>query len=224
MPSRPSRLSEWTDRLKLPKEWTDKFKVPKTQGQGVGAPGGARRRHRARSGQPWQAAEERVCRRRRGQRNKRKRRRRTILGVALSVMVLLLGLGLIGGSYFYDSVPRPSELTLANNTEIYSSDGKTQIARLGTQNRTEISMDRLPDEVRKALIAGEDKNFFEHHGIDLWGIGRAAYNNLTGGDRRAPRRSRSSMPAPPPTTWRSATAASCARRSWPASSRTSTTS
>ncbi|HZM74663.1 MAG TPA: transglycosylase domain-containing protein [Candidatus Limnocylindrales bacterium] len=176
----PSRISEWTDRLKLPKEWTDKFKVPKFRGQASvpqAARGVATVPGQAKPAKPAVPPEVR-------ERRKRKRRRRTILGIALSVVVLLSGVMLIGGSYFYDSVPRPSELTLANNTEVYSSDGKTQIARLGTQNRTEVDMTKIPDEVRKALIAGEDKKFFEHHGIDLWGIGRAAYNNLTGGDRQ----------------------------------------
>ena len=183
VPSRQGRISEWTDRLKLPKEWTDKFKVPKFRGQ-ASVPQAARGRATvpgqappAKPAKPAVSAEVR-------ERRKRKRRRRTILGIALSVLLLMSGIGLIGGSYFYDSVPRPSELNLANNTEVYSSDGKTQIARLGTQNRTEVDMKRLPDEVRKALIAGEDKKFFEHHGIDLLGIARAAYNNLTGGGRQ----------------------------------------
>ncbi|WP_162908422.1 transglycosylase domain-containing protein, partial [Allorhizocola rhizosphaerae] len=99
----------------------------------------------------------------------------------MAVFALLLGFGFIGGSYFYDTVPRPSELTLINSTEVFARDDQTQLAKLGTQNRTEVAMGRLDKKVRDALIAGEDKHFYEHHGIDLWGIARAAWNNLTGG-------------------------------------------
>ncbi|HEX6683998.1 MAG TPA: transglycosylase domain-containing protein [Candidatus Limnocylindrales bacterium] len=186
----PGRISEWTDKLKFPKEWTDKFKLPKGGGKVSGrasvpqaAPQG-----RATVSAPVRPAAPggavapvkppaRV-------RKKKSRRGRRILGVALSTLVVLLGLGFLGGSYFYDTVPRPSELTLANSTEVYATDGKTQLAKLGAQNRTEVPMSKLPEEVRNALIAGEDKKFYQHRGIDMLGIARAAWNNLTGGERQ----------------------------------------
>jgi membrane peptidoglycan carboxypeptidase len=97
-------------------------------------------------------------------------------------VILLLGLGLIGGSYFYDSVPQPGEMRLINSTEIFAADNITQMAKLGSENRVEVALEKLKPEVQKALIAGEDKNFYEHHGVDLWGIARAAWNNVTGGE------------------------------------------
>jgi membrane peptidoglycan carboxypeptidase len=113
-------------------------------------------------------------------RRKREKRRRLLIA-GLAVVILLSGVGLIAGTYYYDKVLTPDELTLENSTEVYASDGTTQIARLGSKNRTEIGMDKLAKPIRDALIAGEDKNFYTHHGIDLWGIARAAWNNLTGG-------------------------------------------
>ncbi len=107
------------------------------------------------------------------------RKRRLIL--AASALVIFLGAGMIGLSYFYDSVPEPGELSLANSTEIFASDNATQLAKLGSQNRVEVPLSKLTPQVQKALIAGEDKNFYDHHGIDLSGIARAAWNNLTGG-------------------------------------------
>jgi membrane peptidoglycan carboxypeptidase len=115
---------------------------------------------------------------------KRRRRRRNLIIAAVAVVVLFAGLGIMGGTYFYDKVPRPDELTLMNSTEVFAADGTTQIAKLGKENRSEISMEKLPKQVRDALIAGEDKNFYDHHGIDLWGIGRAAWVNLTNGEQQ----------------------------------------
>ncbi len=113
-------------------------------------------------------------------RRKRDRRLR-LLASGVLIIALLLGGAVIAGTAFYDQVITPGEMMLENATEVWSVDGKTQIAQLGSTNRTEVPMTKLPEAVRHALIAGEDKNFYSHKGIDLWGIGRAAWNNLTGG-------------------------------------------
>ncbi|MBV1854626.1 transglycosylase domain-containing protein [Catellatospora tritici] len=125
---------------------------------------------------PGEPEPQRRPRRRKG----RGRRRRARLALIIAVVLLLTGGGLIGGTWFYDSVPRPDQLSLKENTEVWSSDGR-QLAKLGAENRTLVVMETLPKPVRDALIAGEDKNFYDHDGIDPWGIARAAWNNLTGG-------------------------------------------
>jgi len=102
--------------------------------------------------------------------------------VAVPMLLLLGGVGSVAGSYFYDSIREPGELTLVNSTEIFAADNKTQLAKLGSLNRVEVPLDKLKPEVQKALIAGEDKHFYEHHGIDMTGIARAAWNNVTGGE------------------------------------------
>ncbi|MBV1853503.1 transglycosylase domain-containing protein [Catellatospora tritici] len=112
---------------------------------------------------------------------KRRRRWRSLLLASLAVLILLAGAGLIGGAYFYDSVPEPADFSANENTFVYSADG-VRIAKLGGENREIVAMSTLSDEVKSALIAGEDKNFFTHSGIDLWGVARAAWNNLTGGE------------------------------------------
>jgi membrane peptidoglycan carboxypeptidase len=126
-----------------------------------------------------------------GDRPKRKRKGRrgkwqkwVVSGIALTI--LLSGGGLIALTYFYDTVKRPDELTLDLSTEVYSQDG-VRIAKMGKKNRIPVVVDKvdgpgkLPKQIQEALVAGEDKQFWEHHGIDMWGIARAAWNNLTGG-------------------------------------------
>ncbi|GIG09590.1 transglycosylase domain-containing protein [Catellatospora coxensis] len=110
-----------------------------------------------------------------------RRKWRSIVLASAAIVVMLAGGGLIGVTYLYDSVPEPADFSPNENTFVYSADGE-QIAKLGGENREIVPMSRLSDEVKVALIAGEDKNFFNHSGIDLWGIARAAWNNLTGGE------------------------------------------
>ena len=112
----------------------------------------------------------------------KERKWRGRLLLVLALLIFVSGIGLIAGSYFYDSVPKPGELKQVNNTEIFASDGKTQLAKLGSLNRIEVPLSSLSPQVQKALVAGEDKHFYEHHGIDFWGIARAAWNNVTGGE------------------------------------------
>lgn len=59
------------------------------------------------------------------------------------------------------------------------------IATLQEVNRRIIdtTVDELAN-VRNAVIAAEDEDFYEHSGVDFAGILRAAWNNATGGDRQ----------------------------------------
>jgi penicillin-binding protein 1B len=49
------------------------------------------------------------------------------------------------------------------------------------EDRTLVSLDQVPDMLIKALLAMEDRQFFEHHGISFRGIGRAFFENLFSG-------------------------------------------
>ncbi|MDP8223044.1 MAG: PBP1A family penicillin-binding protein [Candidatus Lernaella stagnicola] len=50
------------------------------------------------------------------------------------------------------------------------------------QRRYLISAENLPEHVVYAFVSAEDKTFFEHEGIDYWGIARAAIANLRAGE------------------------------------------
>lgn len=58
-----------------------------------------------------------------------------------------------------------------------SYDGKT-IATYGDLFRSVVTVDRLPNYIADAVVAVEDHRFYHHHGVDLWGIIRAAVVNL----------------------------------------------
>jgi membrane peptidoglycan carboxypeptidase len=110
-----------------------------------------------------------------------KRRRRTnILTAAAAVVVILLGAGVVGGTYFFDSVSLPEAKTENQSNVILDAKG-TVLAKVGDQNRTVVPENKINPIVEKAVAAAEDKNFYTHHGIDMKGIVRAAWNNFTGG-------------------------------------------
>lgn len=71
---------------------------------------------------------------------------------------------------------RPSAVT-----RIYSLD-KTLLAEVYTQKRRPVSIDQIPLYLRKALIATEDRQFYEHSGIDVKGIVRAVIRDLMAGE------------------------------------------
>ncbi|MFC7276747.1 transglycosylase domain-containing protein [Paractinoplanes rhizophilus] len=110
-----------------------------------------------------------------------KRRRRTnILTAAAAVVVILLGAGVVGGTYFFDDVALPPPKSEDQSNVIKYANGAV-LANMGEQNRTVVPEEKINKVVEHAVAAAEDKNFYSHHGIDMKGIVRAAWNNFTGG-------------------------------------------
>jgi penicillin-binding protein 1A len=62
-------------------------------------------------------------------------------------------------------------------TRIYSSDGKL-IQQYARENRIFVPISSIPEFMISAFIAAEDKNYFEHSGIDIISIIRAAVTNF----------------------------------------------
>ncbi|NUT31575.1 MAG: penicillin-binding protein [Hamadaea sp.] len=116
-------------------------------------------------------------------RSVKKRKRVKILIAAFAAVLVIVGGGAIAGTYYFDSVEEflPEKFESAQTTTILAANGK-QIAQLGIENRIMVPMSTIPEQIRKALIAGEDKDFFEHDGVSYSGIMRAAWYNLTSDD------------------------------------------
>lgn len=67
-------------------------------------------------------------------------------------------------------------------SQIYDADGNLmQALVMEGSNREEVSFDQLPSNLVNAFIAIEDSRFYQHNGIDLKGILRAAYIGITSG-------------------------------------------
>jgi penicillin-binding protein 1A len=53
-----------------------------------------------------------------------------------------------------------------------------QIGQRGILHKDGVPLDKMPDHVIKAVLATEDRRFFEHYGIDLLGLTRALSENV----------------------------------------------
>ena len=72
----------------------------------------------------------------------------------------------------------------AVTTRVYANDGNL-IAEFARERRIYVPIDAIPNRVIQAFISAEDKTFYQHGGLDLQGILRAAITNLTGhGDHK----------------------------------------
>ncbi|CAH1195106.1 Penicillin-binding protein 1F [Paenibacillus plantiphilus] len=69
------------------------------------------------------------------------------------------------------------KIDLPESSIIYDVDGN-EVTKLYRQNREVIKYEEIPDLLRKAVIATEDRRFEEHSGIDLWSIGRALVKDV----------------------------------------------
>ncbi|WP_238009588.1 transglycosylase domain-containing protein [Dactylosporangium sp. AC04546] len=114
----------------------------------------------------------------------KKRRRRNILIASIAAFIMIAGIGMVSGTYYFDQVALPEDISMEQSTTIYYADGTTPLARIGDKNRTVITIDQIPDHVQKAVVAAEDNTFYTNDGVDYKGVVRAAWNNVTGGDRQ----------------------------------------
>src|SRR5579859_1584520 len=69
-------------------------------------------------------------------------------------------------------------------TRVLARDGNTVLAELFTQRRTVVPIQTLPAHVKLAFLAAEDAGFYEHEGLNYWGIARALVVNLRSGGTR----------------------------------------
>ena len=100
--------------------------------------------------------------------------------------IFLGGFGFIAGStlfaiaYFTVSIPDPNAYVNSQATIIQYANGE-EIGRVGAQNRTIVSLTKIPLHLREAVMAAEDRDFYTNKAFSPIGILRALKNNLLGG-------------------------------------------
>ena len=98
--------------------------------------------------------------------------------IVFSIVVLIFTLSTL----WYFSIGLPDYKKLSNyqppiSSRVYSADGKL-IAEYAIQKRLFVPYDSIPKVVINSFLSAEDKNFFNHPGIDAKGIIRAIINNI----------------------------------------------
>ena len=194
-----------------------------------------RRRTRRASGAHTVCAMSRRDRQRRRNRNRQGHGAGRIVFLGFGVVLATLAIGVLGVVGWVASVansaPSIDELKPVNpgsSSVVYAADG----TRLGFIQsdilRTQVRYADIPQTMKDATIAIEDKRFYEHKGVDFEGILRAGVKNVTtgktvqGGSTLTMQLVRNLYTDDARATASRATSARSARPSSPRSSRTST--
>ena len=110
--------------------------------------------------------------------------------ILLSIGLLIslgagLAIGYVGGLVKDQPVLTQKEMkeqinNISKNSEVYFGSGE----KLGTINseliRKTVTYEHIGDNVKNAIIASEDSNFYSNSGIDIWAVLRATHSEATG--------------------------------------------
>jgi penicillin-binding protein 1A len=112
------------------------------------------------------------------------RPQRILLGFGwlLPLAALLVGGAILLLTYAFASIPLPREIKLDQTARVYDINGKLIGTFSGEERRIIISPKRIPEHVKQAVIAAEDRDFYQHNGVSIKGIVRAGWANVTGGE------------------------------------------
>ncbi len=112
-----------------------------------------------------------------------------VLSVAGGVLVAGLALPLASvatdaaqeSSELFEELPQSVKLntSLPQQSNIYDRTGKHLLATFYEQNRIVVPLEQISPWIQKAVVAVEDKRFWDHNGVDGQGILRAVYVNAT---------------------------------------------
>ncbi len=140
----------------MPPEWPE------------GLPNGASRRRRTRA---------------RGRRHGRRNAVAVVLVVLFGIPLVLVVTGLGGFAAFKNSCDLASlqPVAIGQNSFVYAADGSLLGSIPAERNREPVTLSQVSRWMAKAVIAVEDKRFYQNSGVDLWGTARAAWRDATEG-------------------------------------------
>ena len=104
--------------------------------------------------------------------------RKKLLWIALAVVMLA-----IGGFIWKLDIPHwqaldLSKLNAAGATEVFDVHGAAAGTLHGRENRRWIALSDVPEDVQNAFIAAEDLRFYRHHGVDVYRLFGALWNDI----------------------------------------------
>ncbi|MDO6563034.1 penicillin-binding protein 1A [Amphritea sp. 1_MG-2023] len=101
------------------------------------------------------------------------------IGLKLTTLGVFIGCLALAAAYYYYAPKLPDvetlrDVQLQTPLRVYSDDNKL-ISEFGEKRRSPISFSQIPQDYINALLAAEDRNFFNHIGIDIKGLFRAVF-------------------------------------------------
>ncbi|MGB0884517.1 MAG: penicillin-binding protein 1A, partial [Flavobacteriales bacterium] len=105
------------------------------------------------------------------------------IGAALPFVIIALGL-LFASWGWFGPLPDIEDIEHPENnfaSEVISADGNI-LGKYYHENRTPVSYSELSPHLVNALVATEDKRYYEHSGVDGYGLGRAVFKKMMGGN------------------------------------------
>ena len=105
-----------------------------------------------------------------------------VCGAIAALGVMTFGLWVISVAAEAPPIEDLRPVDQGENSVVFAADG----SRLGyiqsDEARTPVTLDKIPEYLQQATVAIEDERFYDHHGVDLEGVARAAVENLGAGE------------------------------------------
>ena len=98
----------------------------------------------------------------------------------LFALFLLAFLGASGFLYALARAPLPEARIDEQTTFFFDAKGRRLASIDAGVNRVSVELDQVPEVLRDAVLATEDRNFYAHSGVDPIGITRALWNDIRG--------------------------------------------
>ena len=106
--------------------------------------------------------------------------------IGCGLVAIVIAIGALVVVLAWDNLPLLDTLTDYRPKvplRIYTTEGAL-IGEFGEERRAIVHIDDVPEAMKQAIIAAEDERFYQHTGVDLIGVVRAAMSNVVAGGRR----------------------------------------
>lgn len=109
--------------------------------------------------------------------------RRFFTWFGITVLALMVAGGtVLGVAYATVQLPDPNADFQTNTSFVYYNDGKETIGSYQIQNRQSLAYDDIPQNVKDAIVAGENRTFWTDPGVSIPGMVRAVISVIRGED------------------------------------------
>lgn len=107
------------------------------------------------------------------------------MSAAIITAVILIGamVGTVIGAIINIPSWSPETLYGSETTTLYDKNHKAFYSLHAEENRIQVPLSLIPDDLKEAFIAVEDQRFYKHHGINPFAIGRAVVVDLVSGTK-----------------------------------------